>query len=247
MVSLVACKLNDVQEISLGDSSHHMKDVNLQCIGKVKEENHPSDREFMCKEPCADRINETNADKLFRASTCSSMKFTESVSVGNSSASAYSSPKISKFSDNALAEPTNVQEIQGIESICWHLTSLPDIKASNDNVKLLALPSFPIQVKVENLEDGLMGPSDDHLGNFTSADMLAFKVKREILGEFFADEIDHIPLKERFNMLVSSSSFGMEYSHDSNNVNQIVPSTLECAPVGSANVKKGGATVQQKR
>lgn len=247
MVSLVTCKLNVVQEASLGDSSYRMKDLNLPCIENIKEENLAAVREFMFKESCADSINKTNADKLFGTSTSSAVRFIESDSVGNSSAITHSSPKISKCPDNALAALINLQEIQGAESMCSHLTSLPDVKAPNDYMRLSALTSFPMQVKVESLEDGLMGPSDDHWGNLMRADKLSSMVKSEILGEFFTDEIDHIPLQERFNMLVSGSSFCLDYSHDLNYIKQIVPSTLECAPVGSVDVKKGGATVRQKR
>ncbi|XXG81860.1 hypothetical protein AAC387_Pa09g2409 [Persea americana] len=235
------------QEASLGDSSYRMKDINLPCIENVEEENLAADREFMFKESCADSINKTNADKLFGTSTSSAVRFIESNSVGSSSAITHSSPKISKCPDNALAALSNLQEIQGAESMCSHLTSLPDVKAPNDYMRLLALTSFPMQVKVESLEDGLMGPSDDHRGNLIRADKLSYMVKSEILGEFFTDEIDHIPLQERFNMLVSGSSFRLDYSHDLNYIKQIVPSTLECAPVGSVDVKKGRATARQKR
>ncbi|XXG81859.1 hypothetical protein AAC387_Pa09g2409 [Persea americana] len=195
------------QEASLGDSSYRMKDINLPCIENVEEENLAADREFMFKESCADSINKTNADKLFGTSTSSAVRFIESNSVGSSSAITHSSPKISKCPDNALAALSNLQEIQGAESMCSHLTSLPDVKAPNDYMRLLALTSFPMQVKVESLEDGLMGPSDDHRG----------------------------------------SSFRLDYSHDLNYIKQIVPSTLECAPVGSVDVKKGRATARQKR
>lgn len=223
--------MNVTQEASLGESSGHLEVVNLPSTVEIKNENDSADRRLMIQEPYADSINGTTAGRFFRTSTSSTDSIANCASPCDSNAVTPCSPKICECQDNTLAKTSNFQGTQMIESGTLHLTSLPDANAPNNDKTCLPLPAFPMQVKVENLEDASTVPSGNHLCSLSSADMLAVQVKRETLGESFADELDHIPLQERFKMLISSRA-----------------SVLSLTPkVDSVNIKRSGANVQQKR
>ncbi|KAF8398965.1 hypothetical protein HHK36_014830 [Tetracentron sinense] len=95
---------------------------------------------------------------------------------------------------NQIASPEVEGDIVGLKNIDANVDHRP---------QHLPLPTFPVQVKVECSDDGLMNKRGSGINVSARADVQAIKVKSEIYDEFGNDEPDHILQKDQRMTLLS--------------------------------------------
>lgn len=209
------------QAISVGSSPLNVNDIGCKNTGERAEQNQLFDRQISNVRNDSHETAKDNSSILKISSFDSisdKVKNQSCMNLDNPQKGYDSQESLSSESGNCLSQITNTK--------CEPPFAQELVPSDANNTHVPSLPAFPVTIKSETLESVSESPCANFMGTSQESNNVV-AVKSE-MGTSYEDTIDHMPLRQRKELLIAKRTFNLETSKNLKCLRKSLPSTFEC-------------------